>query len=176
MSGLMGTGKTTLAHALSKNMGLKVISSDVIRKELAGINPQEHRFEQFSNGIYSDEFSRRTYDTMLTQARTLLERGEQVLLDASYKKRQDRLSVKRLADEVNADFLIIECTLDEETVKKRLDQRLKEGSVSDGRWEIFGSQKEEFEPIDEFDRQNHVTVNTAESISDIETVLWERIR
>jgi aminoglycoside phosphotransferase family enzyme/predicted kinase len=176
ISGLMGTGKTTLSQALGLNMGLKVISSDIIRKELAGIAPQEHRFEQFSSGIYSDEFSRRTYDTMLAQARRLLARGEPVLLDASFKKRQDRLSAKNLADEIKADFLVIECTLDEKSIKERLEQRLREGAVSDGRWGIFGSQKEEFEPIDEFAGQNHVIINTAKSVSDIETIVWERIR
>jgi predicted kinase len=83
---------------------------------------------------------------------------------------------KNLADEIKADFLVIECTLDEKSIKERLEQRLREGAVSDGRWEIFGSQKEEFEPIDEFAGQNHVIINTAKSVSDIETIVWERIR
>jgi predicted kinase len=171
----MGTGKTTLAQALGSDIGLKVISSDVTRKELAGIAPQERRFEKFDSGIYSDEFSRQTYDTMLTRARRLLASGESVLLDASFKKRQDRLSARNLADEVKADFLIVECTLDEQSIKERLEQRVREGSVSDGRWEIFGSQKEDFEPIDEVTGRNHVIVNTSEPLSDIETAIWERI-
>jgi aminoglycoside phosphotransferase family enzyme/predicted kinase len=175
VSGLMGTGKTTLAQALGSDIGLKVISSDVTRKELAGIAPQERRFEKFDSGIYSDEFSRQTYDTMLTRARSLLASGESVLLDASFKKRQDRLSARNLADEVKADFLIVECTLDEQSIKERLEQRVREGSVSDGRWEIFGSQKEDFEPIDEVTGRNHVIVNTSEPLSDIETAIWERI-
>jgi predicted kinase len=39
--------------------------SDVMRKQLARIPLAEHRFEEFDTGLYSAEFYRQTYDTML---------------------------------------------------------------------------------------------------------------
>jgi predicted kinase len=39
--------------------------SDVTRKQLARIPLTEHRFEEFDTGLYSAEFYRQTYDTML---------------------------------------------------------------------------------------------------------------
>ena len=38
-TGLVGTGKSVTAQALAKRLGLVVISSDVVRKKLAGIQP-----------------------------------------------------------------------------------------------------------------------------------------
>jgi len=40
-------------------------SSDVTRQQLARIPLTENRFEEFDTGLYSAEFYRQTYDTML---------------------------------------------------------------------------------------------------------------
>ncbi|MBM3120051.1 MAG: hypothetical protein FJ006_11010 [Chloroflexi bacterium] len=175
MSGLVGTGKTTVAQALSRSLGLTIISADVTRKRLAGISPTERRFEQFGGGIYSKDFSRKTYDEMFAQARELLSQGESVILDASFKKRQDRLQAGSLAEETKADFAVVECILDEESVKSRLKQRLKEGSVSNGRWEIFEQQKQDFDEITEFPPQNHIILDTSQPMSIIIKLTLERL-
>jgi len=176
-TGLVGTGKTIVAQALSRSLGLTVVSSDVTRKRLAGILPTEHRFEQFGGGIYSEDFSRKTYDEMFAQASQLLSKGQSVVLDASFKKRQDRLRARSLAEEIKADFAVIECISDEETIKNRLVQRLKQGgSVSDGRWEIFESQKQDFDKVTEFPPQNHIILDTFQPMSNIVKIVSERIR
>jgi len=174
-SGLVGTGKTTLAQALSRNLGFTVISADIVRKKLAGISATEHRFDRFEGGIYAKDFSRKTYKEMFAQARALLSRGQSVILDASFKRKQDRLLAVSLAAEAKADFTVIECTLDEQIIKSRLEQRLKEGSVSDGRWEIYESQKRDFDKIMEFSPQNHIIVDTSRPAGDIITMISERI-
>jgi aminoglycoside phosphotransferase family enzyme/predicted kinase len=175
MAGLVGTGKTTVAQALSRSLGLTVISADIVRKRLAGISPTERRLEQFGGGIYSKEFSKKTYDEMFAQARKLLSQGQSVILDASFKKRQDRLQARTLAEEAKADFAVVECLLDEETVKRHLEQRLKEGSASDGRWEIFEQQKQDFDKITEFTSENHIILDTSQPMSNIVKMVSERI-
>ena len=59
--GLPASGKTTLAHALASNLDLEHLSSDVVRKELVGIRPNERRPEPFAAGLYSPEMTERTY-------------------------------------------------------------------------------------------------------------------
>jgi hypothetical protein len=174
-AGLVGTGKSTMAESLSRSLGMTVISSDVTRKNLASIPLNEHRFAPFKNGIYSPGFTQKTYDTMFAQAKKLLAQGQSVILDASFKKRDYRLQAKKLADEAKVDFAILECTLDESNVKKRLEQRLKEGSVSDGRWEIYQSQKKDFDKIDEFPPENHVVLDTSQPIGIIIRKVLERL-
>ena len=43
---------------------------------------------------------------------------------------------------------LVECALPEEEVRRRLERRFQGGgSVSDGRWELFRPQQEEWEPV-----------------------------
>jgi predicted kinase len=76
------------------------------------------------------------------------------------------LKAKELAGENNADFMIIECTLEEESIRKRLAQRLAQGSASDGRWEIYKPQKQQFEPVAEVEPQKHVIIDTSKPVEE----------
>ena len=160
-TGFVGTGKTALAQALARRLGLVAISSDVTRKRLASIPLTEHHFQEFDTGIYSTEATRKTYDRMFDEAKSILTEGGSVILDASFIKSRERQTAKRLAEEADADFFIVECTLDEAIIRERLDKRMKEGSASDGRWEILEPQKKHFEPITEASPANHIKVNMA---------------
>jgi aminoglycoside phosphotransferase family enzyme/predicted kinase len=164
--GLVGTGKTTLAKALARRLGLVVIASDVTRKQLAGVPLTEHRFEGFDGGIYSAELSRRTYDKIFSGAGDVLGEGGSVVLDASFIKAEERLKAKRLAEEAGAGFFVIECRLDEANIKKRLERRLKEGTVSDGRWEIYEPQKKAFEPVREATSPKHAIIDTSRPLGE----------
>ncbi len=159
--GLVGTGKTTLAQALAKRLGLVVVSSDVIRKKLANVPLKERHFDEFDTGLYSAEFSRKTYNRMFTEARRLLSQGGSAILDASFVKSSERLKAKQLAEEMGADFYIVECVLDETSIRQRLDERVRIGAVSDGRWEIYEPQKRAFEPVTEVPDANHIMVDTS---------------
>jgi hypothetical protein len=165
-TGLVGTGKTFLAQALAKRLGLVVISSDITRKQLAGIPVTEHRFEELDTGIYSPEFSKKTYDKMFSEAKNFLSDGGSVIIDASFIKAEQRLKAKGLAEELGADFFIVECSLDEETIKQRLARRLEEVSTSDGRWEVYQPQKRAFDPVVEVPPQNHVIIDTSKPVEE----------
>jgi aminoglycoside phosphotransferase family enzyme/predicted kinase len=164
--GLVGTGKSTLAQALAKRLGLAVIASDVTRKQLAGIPVTEHRFEEFDSGIYSAELSRKTYDKMFSKAGDILGEGGSVVLDASFIKAEERLKAKQVAREMGADFFVIECILDEANIKKRLERRLKGETISDGRWEIYQPQKEAFEPVKEAAPPKHAIIDTSKPLEE----------
>jgi predicted kinase len=159
--GLMGTGKSTLAGALGQETGFPVISSDITRKRLAGVASNERHFEQFDSGIYSHESTEATYNELFSRAKEYLQQGQPVILDASFKKHTIRQALIDMARENNAEAYIIECVLDEAEVKRRLDKRVAEGSISDGRWEIFETQKRDFDKITEFPGKNHVIINTS---------------
>jgi predicted kinase len=164
-SGLMGTGKSTLAEALSKETGFTVISSDINRKKLAGVSPEERRFEKFDAGIYSPQSTMSTYESLFLSAGEQLARGQSLILDASFKKKEMRKKTIEIAEEYNADIFIVECVLDEAEARRRLDKRVLEGSVSDGRWEIFETQKRDFDKITEFPKRRHLVIDTYAPLS-----------
>ncbi|HEX77274.1 MAG TPA: AAA family ATPase [Dehalococcoidia bacterium] len=174
-AGLVGTGKTRLAQALAERWGLALVSSDVTRKELAGIAPSERRWEDYGTGIYSEEFTRRTYDRILELARSYLEQGQSVIVDASFKRAEARARARSLARELGARFYVLECRADEETIRARLEQRLREGAVSDGRWEIYQEQKHDFDPIAGLPPSEHIVVYTTLPLESILTGVESRL-
>jgi len=162
VTGLMGTGKSYVSRELARRWDLEYISSDVTRKELAGVLPHEHRYEAYGYGIYSSEFSRRTYQEMVHRAHEHLGRGRSVVLDASFRAASTRREALDVARKVGADAWIVECVADETELRFRLERRLhEEASASDGRWELLRQQKEEWEPVSEVPESRHIRLDTS---------------
>ena len=146
--GLIGTGKTSLAKELAKQTGWPLLSSDEIRKTLQGIAPTTRKWEPFEKGIYTKGMSRKTYLKMRTEAKRLLEQGQSVILDGSYKRQSERLTLMDLAEKTGARIQFFECRAPLKIIRQRLEQRsLELKAVSDGRWEIFKYQRQDFDPI-----------------------------
>ena len=161
-AGLMGTGKSVLARGLAPRLGAAVIRTDLIRKELLAINPDEHRHDPFGQGIYSGEITRLTYDRVLEIAGEEIRKGRSAIIDASYKRREERILAAERAKEWGGDFFLVECFCPEAVVRQRLDARQAAGTdPSDGRWEIFLAQKADFDPITELPAASHIVVDTS---------------
>ena len=161
-TGLMGTGKSFVARILAKHVEARAISSDVVRKKLAGIPPGERRFEPWSQGLYADEHSEEAYQELHNRAQAYLEAGTSVVLDASYRKREWRRQAREVARRAGVPFLAVECTAPDEVLHQRLDNRLqRQGVPSDGRWEIYHRQKESFEPLSELSPEEHLALDTS---------------
>ncbi len=175
-TGFVGSGKSTLAGELAGRLGMVHISSDITRKALAGMNATEHCYTQPEGGIYSADFTRRTYDGMFNQARRFLAGGVSVVLDGAFLRRGERLRARTMAEELGADFFVVECRIGPELAQKRLLKRLDEVTASDGHWGIFLKQQEWFEPVNEILPRQHVAIDaSAELEQNINTVL-EKIR
>jgi aminoglycoside phosphotransferase family enzyme/predicted kinase len=166
-SGLMGTGKSTLARALGARLGATVISSDRVRKESAGLAPGERRFERWGEGIYSANATRRVYETLHRRAAHRLAAGEIVIVDASYRERGYREAAARAARHGGAGRLVIEVTASDEVVRKRLiGRQAGRGSVSDGRLELLDTQRERFDPHVEVPDEERIVVDTSAGSAD----------
>ena len=164
--GLVGTGKTALAEALAKKLDMIVISSDVVRKRLAGIPLAERHYEELDKGLYSLESTRRTYDALFEEADKLLAQGNSVILDASFRNAKERQRARQVAQTRDAHFWIIEVTCPEEIVRQRLEQRLHQTNVpSDGRWEIYVAQKQDFEPVET--ELPHIRLDTSHPLDEL---------
>jgi predicted kinase len=118
---------------------------------MAGIPLDERAREGYNKGIYSPAFSNAVYLELLNRAGAALAEGRSVIVDASFQRRSDRTLFQRLAETAGALFAVVETCCDEEIVRQRLKERSRHrAAISDGRWEIFPLQKQEFEsPGDE---------------------------
>ena len=166
--GLTGSGKSTLARKLGEVHALQVVRSDVVRKELVGIAPEERRWLPFDQGEYSPEMTDRTYAAMLERARALLEVGHSVVLDGCYTKRLQRDGAVDLARRLAVPLLLLECRTSENVIRERLERRAqKGGAVSDGRWEIYHRQLAEFEPPEEIAGDKRVVLDRSKPVEEL---------
>jgi len=162
VAGLMGTGKSVLARALAPLIGAEIIQTDTVRKEMLRIPASEHRYEGFGQGIYSADVSRKTYAKALEMALGKLRTAGAVIIDASYKDREERSRAFEAGRRAGAEVVVLECICPEDIIEKRLQSRLSGGGdVSDGRWEIFQAQKGSFERIEEIPEGSHLVVDTS---------------
>lgn len=123
VGGLPGTGKSTLAAGLSDATGWAVLRSDEIRKDITGIPHATSAADRFGHGIYDTETTERTYDAMLKRARSLVENGIGVVLDASWSSAAHRERARRLAIETSSEVIEIRCDLPAEVAAERMARR-----------------------------------------------------
>jgi hypothetical protein len=148
VGGLTGSGKSTLARDLGARLGMPVISSDAVRKTLAGAVGKQAA--AFGAGIYTPAMTERTYGEMALEAEKEVAAGKGAILDATFIRRAERERIARLAEKHRVPLAVVLCRASEETVRTRLARRAAEGrDLSDGRWEIYVEQKEKFEPFEE---------------------------
>ena len=150
-SGLTGTGKTTVARKIAMDYHAKLISTDAVRKELEEMDKFEHHHDAYNTGLYAPEKMIKTYEKILEKAKNLLKKGENVVLDATFKTKDLRKKALKVAEKTKASLLILYTVCPEDFVKKYLEERVKKKSVSDGRWEIYVKQKDSFEPPESSD-------------------------
>lgn len=144
-TGLTGSGKTTVARKFAVDYNAKMISTDTVRKEFAGIDKYERHFDAYNTGLYSPIKMKQIYNKIFDKADILLNSKKNVVLDATFKSKKLRDTSKKLAEKNNACFLILYCNCPEENIKIFLDNRIKKKSISDGRWEIYIKQKNSYE-------------------------------
>ncbi|MEO8456866.1 MAG: AAA family ATPase [Chloroflexota bacterium] len=162
MCGLSASGKSTAAKEIAPHLGATVISSDVVRKKLAGMRPTTRALDDFRAGLYSAEMTKKTYAAMLEQAHDLLMRGKSVILDATFQRAGERKAAARLARETGAQFALVEVTASDAAARKRLSTRLEKGrDPSDARWEIYIKQKGRFQPPKEVTPDRHIMVHAS---------------
>ncbi|NTV12879.1 MAG: AAA family ATPase [Desulfobulbaceae bacterium] len=159
--GLIASGKSYLAEGWAARHGFLHLNSDRIRKELAGAAAASGRGAAANQGIYTPEFSRRTYDEMLHRAAMALAARCSVLLDASFQSRTERDLLRAWADNLGVALHFVQCICPEEEVKRRLQLRAADpAAASDGRWEILLLQRSRFEPPTELTAAQLLTLAT----------------
>ncbi len=128
VGGLPGTGKTTVAGGLADRAGAVLLSSDRLRKELAGLDPDDDASAPYGEGIYSPARTDEVYGELLRRAGALLARGESVVLDASWTRRRHRRAAEELARHTHSDLVLLHCTAPSEVARQRLVTRPRSAS------------------------------------------------
>ncbi|MCB9704914.1 MAG: AAA family ATPase [Myxococcales bacterium] len=143
IAGLPGTGKSTLAAGLAEPWGAATIRSDVVRKGLAGLAPDESGRDAIDGGIYAPEMTARTYAACLEEARAHLSAGEPVIVDANFKSDDQRQPFAELAAELGVPLAFLVCEAGEAVILGRLAAR--RGDASDADEAVYLHAREQWE-------------------------------
>jgi len=125
MHGLSGSGKSTLARQLVATPGAIQIRSDVERKRMFGLEPDEDSGSAVEQSIYTRDATNRIYDHLENLARKIILAGFSVIVDASFLKLMHRDQFRRLALKNKTPFIILSCYASEEVLRDRIRQRME---------------------------------------------------
>ncbi|MGW5419424.1 bifunctional aminoglycoside phosphotransferase/ATP-binding protein [Streptomyces sp. NPDC003943] len=131
VGGLPGSGKSTLSGALADRLGVTLLSTDRLRKELAGIPAEQPASAPYGEGLYTPERTATTYAALLEHAAGLLSRGESVVLDATWSNAAQREAAHRTAERAGADLVALHCRIPDEMTAARLKGRATGPSDAD---------------------------------------------
>jgi aminoglycoside phosphotransferase family enzyme/predicted kinase len=165
MTGLSGSGKSTVAQTLAETLGGVRIRSDVERKRLFGLEPAADSH----GGIYSEDATRRVYDRLAALAGTVLRAGFPVVIDAASLKRSERARFVALAATMHAHAAIVVCTAPMEVLRGRLRSRALSGTdASEATEDVLDSQLGWQEPLDAAEQRLAVVIDTSGDLTSVE--------
>ena len=145
--GLSGSGKSTVAAALLQAAGAVRLRSDVERKRLFGLPALADSGAQGID-IYTPEATRRTFERLREGARTALEAGYMVIVDAAFLRRRERDAFHALARERGVPFSILHCHAGVPQLRERVQhRRAAGGDPSEADLRVLARQQETAEPL-----------------------------
>jgi len=131
IGGVSGTGKTTLAQAIAPSIGrapgARVLRSDVIRKRLHGLAPQQ----RLPPTAYDMATNVRVYETLGREATAALHNGQSIVADAVFLHPDERAAIAAIAQQAGATFAGFWLAAPEAVLEERLARRRGDASDAD---------------------------------------------
>lgn len=149
VTGLPGTGKTTIAESLAKEIDAVVFSTDKIRKMI------------FEKPVYNEEDKRIVYDELFSITGKYLASRKNVILDGTFYTKALRQSAKEVGKTFSENVYFVYCETPEELLKERIDKR--KDKFSDADYSVYLKMKKIFEEFEDdviiIDTSNPVNTN-----------------
>ena len=142
--GLPGTWKTETTEEVARIKGYPLLRSDLIRLEVL-------KDEDIFDEKVASNMDKRTmvYDEMFRQADEALEKGDGVILDATFVTQSLRRRAAEIAAKHNLTFVILQTDCPQEVAIRRILSRTKEDYVSNALTEqAYLNNKKRFAAVD----------------------------
>jgi predicted kinase len=135
LSGLPGTGKSTLAEGLSRTLSIPLFSVDSIEAAM------------WRGGLAKDQTGVAAYDVAIALADEHLRLGHSVIVDAVNPIEAPRAAWRSLAAKYRAEIRIIECICgDEAAHRRRIEARVRDiAGMAEVSWARVQRRRAEYE-------------------------------
>jgi len=160
--GVPASGKSVLAGAVADASGLSQLSSDVVRKQLAGV-PSGRRAPA---GTYSSEWNARTYSELGRRAADEALTHGGAVIDATFRHGADREAFGS-SFEAAAPLLFVECRAPRSVLRARAVDRQRDHSrASDADLSVVIREEAAWGPLDEVPADAHLVLRTDRSVAE----------
>lgn len=161
--GLSASGKSTVSQELLEHIGAIRIRSDVERKRLNGIQPEETENFEIDKGMYSKEATERTYTKLAELTAQIIDAGYTVIVDGVFSNDEQRQLFRSLAVKSNVPFTILQCTASIKTLRKRITER--KGGVSDANLAVLERQYAKWTQLQDNEFESTLTIDTENPVA-----------
>jgi len=149
IGGLPGCGKSTLARALSEQLGIFHYDIDEAKKQIYPLDPDYER--NIREGIpFADGTKQKAFEAVIDDFYALRKKHKHIIFDEVLQKRSQREFLYAKALRIFESKLVIHVTCREKTVKKRLLQT-RENHILQQPWNVYLARKQGFDGIPEAD-------------------------
>jgi aminoglycoside phosphotransferase family enzyme/predicted kinase len=143
--GIVGTGKSTIAKGLAEILGMDLLQTDALRRQIVLEVPPPG---SYGVGIYQAERRREVYELIFELASSRLSERISVILDACFLTQDLQQSVRFLTEALGVSLVIINCECPSDIAVGRIIARSRDPScLSDAKPEHFAQQNREDEGI-----------------------------
>ncbi len=168
-TGLSASGKTCVSAAMSGELGLIRLRSDVERKRLHGLGPLDSSRSPMGGNLYTEEATEKTYQRLANLAEKLLAAGLSVIVDAASLKQKERQLFIDVAEGQGVPFALLHCEAPEDL--RRAWIRKRKGDASEATEELLDAQMTWFEPLTDEEKVHTIHLHTdqphvAEAVAD----------
>ena len=154
MSGLSGSGKSTVGRYIAKTSQGIHLRSDAVRKHLGNVPLNE----KGGADLYTPEMTQKTYDRLLELGVLLAQQGFTIILDAKYDRQALREQVITATNNHKIPLQIYYCTAPMEVLSDRLNNRV--GDVADATADLLQQQQANLEPFTPTEESLVTTLDT----------------
>ena len=159
--GPSGAGKTWLAERLAPRLGALHLRSDVERKRAAGLMPSERAGAEPGRGLYRAAITATTYVRLLQAAEDVLAGGWDVIVDATFGRREEREHFAARARSLGISCILIVCEAPIEVMRSRIAARARAAEdPSDANHRVLEWQLAHQDALDENEQVHAIRVNT----------------
>jgi uncharacterized protein len=148
-TGVIGSGKSTIAREVAARLGAIIVRTDALRKRLAGLALSERRQADFGEGLYSPHMALRTYTEAMALATKILGAGWPVVLDGAFSSAAQRSQAREAAARAGVPVAVLWCDAPDSVLGDRLRRRAHDPrEVSDARLDLLPQHRAHYEPPD----------------------------
>ncbi|OPY81122.1 MAG: dephospho-CoA kinase [Syntrophorhabdus sp. PtaU1.Bin153] len=148
--GYIGSGKTSLAKAISEKLGIPYYEVDLIKKVVIEEDPDLERNVK-QNIPFPDEARIKMFTRAVEDFADLSKTHEWLIVDETLHKRAIRQILFDGATKYFGGYMVVWVQADEETIKERLSSKERTNHVLGDPYGMYLSMRKVSEPLDDAD-------------------------